>query len=91
VARGVSLSILALGLMMVIANQFRSRDDYPAALIHWSPVLLVLIGGVVYFLGNEPRVSRLLEFFADRAIIFLYISIPISIISLVIVLFRVIF
>jgi hypothetical protein len=91
VARGVSLSILALGLMMMIANQFKTRDGYPAGLIHWSPILLVLIGVAVCFLGTQPRASRLLEFVADRAIIFLYISIPLSIVSLMVVLFRLVF
>ena len=91
IARGASLSILALGLMMVIANQFRTRDDYPTDLIRWSPLLMLLIAGVVYFLGNMRRTRRLLEFFADRAIIFLYITIPVSIISLIVVLFRLIF
>ena len=90
IARGTSLTILTLGLMMVIASQFRSRDDYPAELIRWSPLLLLLIAGIVYFLGNEARTRRVLEFFADRALIFLYITIPLSMISFLVVLFRLI-
>ena len=88
VARGASLSILVLALIMYIANHFSTKQYYPADIIRWSPAILVLIGLVVYLLGRMRVIRNGIEFFADRAIIFLYISIPLSIISLIIVLFR---
>ena len=91
VARGASLSMLVLGLMMYIADQFNTKQYYPSEIIRWSPAILVLIGFVVYFLGRIQRTRTTIEFFADRAIIFLYIAIPVSLISLVAVFIRNIF
>ena len=91
IARGAALSVLVLGLMMYIANQFKTKDYYPAEIIRWSPALLVLIVLVVYIIGRLQFARKALEFFADRAIIFLYISIPVSIVSLIAVLLQNIF
>jgi len=88
IARGVSLSILVLGLMMYIADQFKTKEYYPAEIIRWSPAVLVLIGPVVYLLGRLQFTRKAIEFFADRALIFLYISIPVSVLSLLAVLIR---
>jgi len=88
VARGAALSILVLALMMYIASQFTTKQYYPSEIIRWSPAILIVIAVIVYFLGRVNFTRKVLEFFADRAIIFLYITIPISVISLVIVLFR---
>jgi hypothetical protein len=91
VARAAALSILVLGLMMYIAEQFTTKDYYPAEIIRWGPAILVLIGLAVYMIGRMQFTRKALEFFADRAIIFLYISIPVSIFSLIVVLIRNIF
>jgi hypothetical protein len=88
VARGAALAILVLGLMMYIAKQFSTKQYYPAELIRWSPAILLVILVLVFFLGRVPFLRKTLEFFADRAIIFLYISIPVSILSIIAVLYR---
>jgi hypothetical protein len=91
VARGGALAILVLGLMMYIAAQFETKEYYPAELIRWSPALLAAILVLVFFLGRILPVRRAIEFFADRAIIFLYISIPVSLLGLLTLLLRAIF
>jgi len=88
VARGSALTIFLLALMMYIANQFNTKEYYPGALLHWSVAILAAILIVVYFLGRVNFIRKLIELFADRAIIFLYISIPVSLASIVIVLIR---
>ena len=88
IARGASLSILVLGLMMYIAGQFSTKEYYPAEIIRWTPAILVLIATVVYLLGRLQFTRQAIEFFADRAVIFLYISIPVSVLSLLTVLIR---
>lgn len=88
IARGVLLSILALGLMMFIADQFNTKAYYPADIIRWLPAYLALIGLIVFFAGRIRFINKFLEFFADRAIIFLYISIPVSVLSLIVALIR---
>jgi hypothetical protein len=91
IARGASLSILVLGLMMYIASQFITKEYYPAEIIRWAPIILIGIGLIVYLIGRIPPVRKALEFFADRAIIFLYVTIPVSIVSLIAVLAQNIF
>lgn len=88
IARGTSLSVLVLGLMMYVANQFKTKEYYPSEIIHWLPVILFLMGVFVYFLGRVRFLSNAIELFADRAIIFLYISIPVSVFSLIVVVIR---
>lgn len=88
VARGVGLSILVLSLMMYIASQFTTKEYYPSEIIRWSPAILAGMAVIAYLLGKVGFTRKALEFFADRAIIFLYITIPVSLISLVAVLFR---
>lgn len=90
VARGAGLAILGLGFMMLIAKQFSTKAYYPAELIRWAPAVFVAILLIVFFLGRISFLRRVLEVLADRAIIFLYISIPISILSLLAILIRVI-
>jgi hypothetical protein len=82
VARGAALAILVLALMMFIAKQFSIPQYYPAELIRWSPAILAAILVVVFFLGKVAILRKTIEFVADRAIIFLYISIPVSIICI---------
>lgn len=88
IARGAGMSILGLGLMMYVANQITYKDYYPAEMIHWSPVLLLLMVLFVYFLGRVKFLRTSIEMIADRALIFLYISIPVSILSLIVVVIR---
>jgi len=91
IARGAVLSALMLGLMMYVATQFSSKDYYPAEIVRWLPAIFSLMGLVVYFFGRIQFLRKVIEFFADRAIIFLYISIPVSILSLIAVLIQNIF
>lgn len=90
VARGAGLAIAGLGLMMYVAKQFSTKEYYPAEVVRWSPAILAGILAAVFFLGKITFVRRAIEALADRAIIFLYLSIPISIISVITVLIRVI-
>ena len=91
ISRGVILSALTLGLMMYIASQFSTKQYYPSEIIRWSPLILAGIGVVAFFVGRVALLRRVVEWFADRAIIFLYISIPFSLISLAAVFAQVVF
>ena len=90
VARGAALVISGLGYMMVLANQFKTKDDYPSLTLKgWSLGLaVVLILFIVFLAGRLRLFQKVIEVVADRVIIFLYISVPLSLISLVVVLFR---
>ncbi|MBE0672141.1 MAG: hypothetical protein IH588_16295 [Anaerolineales bacterium] len=88
VARGAGLSILLLGLMMYVANQFNTKGYYPSEIIHWSPIIFVFMGMFVYLIGRITFLRNAVECFADRTIIFLYISIPFSVLAFIVVLMR---
>jgi len=92
VARGTSLVVLGLGYFMFLADQFQNRDDYPSILLKlWSVALasgLILL--LVFIVGKTSFIKKAVEFIAEQATVFLFISIPISLISLVVVLPRLI-
>ena len=90
VARGAALAISGLAYMMYLANQFKTKDDYPSLTLKpWTLALaLGVILFIVYLAGRLSLFRKLIELLADRAIIFLYISLPLSLISLVVVIFR---
>jgi hypothetical protein len=90
VARGASLALSGLGYMMYVAFQFKTNADYPSLTLKaWSLALAALvILVIVYLAGRLALIRKLIEYIADRAIIFLYISLPLSLISLVVVLIR---
>jgi hypothetical protein len=88
VARGIALAALGLGYMMYLSSLFVTKETYPSGLLRWSPAIALLLAGGAYFVGNGPALRKGLESFGDRAIIFLYLSIPASMISLLVVIFR---
>jgi hypothetical protein len=88
VARGAGLAALTLGFMMYAARQFSTKEYYPAELVRWTPAILAAILVLVFLLGRVKYLRLPVEFIADRAIIFLYISIPVSVVCVIAVLIR---
>lgn len=93
VARGASLTTLGLTYMIYLANQFQTKEDYPSlSLKPWSVALAIaLITLGVFFGGRVSAVRRAVEVFSDRATVFLYLSIPLSLASLLMILGRLVF
>ncbi len=93
IARGSTLVILLLGYAMYFSNSFKSISDgsYPQALINWTPAILVAIILLVFAAGKIRIAIRIVEDFSSRAIIFLYILIPASILALLYIVIRNIF
>ncbi len=90
VSRGTALVAAGLGYMMFLALQFQAKNDYPAIYLKaWSLALALLILSFIVFLAGKISIPRkALEAVADRATIFLYVTIPVSIISAIVVLFH---
>lgn len=88
VSRGVSLVILGLGYLILLNRNMSADAAFPWYMIRWIPFVLVAILLLVYLLDRVPFVRRLWEELANRALIFLYISIPLSVISALVVLIR---
>jgi hypothetical protein len=70
--------------------QFQSINGYPDSFLKvWSFALaLAIIALIVYLVGRTPILRRALEALADRSIIFLYFTIPLSVIALLVILIR---
>lgn len=90
VARGSALVLAGLGYMMYLAFQFQSKNDYPSySLKAWAVALAAAALVLIVFLAGRFAVSRkVLEVIADRATIFLYVTVPLSILSVLVVLFH---
>lgn len=91
VSRGVSLVVLGLGYMIYLVFQFGDREDYPSHLVRLAPVVFLLAMVIAFWVGRVSFLKKAIEGFADRAIIFLYFLLPISLMSIVVVIFRNIF
>jgi hypothetical protein len=92
VSRGTVLLILGLGYMMYIASLLNGEEAFPKDVIFSvTPIFAVVAVFVAFVLSNIEQVRSLLENIADRTIIFLYIFLPLSALSLVVIAIRNIF
>jgi len=83
IIRGTSLVLLTLGYLMVFAFQF-PEESYPKRLILLSPLFFIVFLFLVYLSAKVPPIAKVIESLAGQAVIFLYIYIPMSILSVVI-------
>jgi hypothetical protein len=93
VSRGTSLVLLGLGYFMFLAYQFQAKDDYPSVLLKaWAVALaLGIIALLVFMIAKIPFLNKALGFIAEWVTVFLYVYIPLSLVSLVVVLPRLLF
>jgi len=86
--RSVSLVLVGLGYLIYLDDHLQAELPFPIAMVRWIPAVMVVILVLVYLLDRFNIIRRLLDGIANRALIFLYISIPISVISLLVILIR---
>lgn len=91
ISRSVTMVIMGLAYMMYLANLFQGKEDYPSAEIQLAPIILLAILLAVFLIGRISILRKLIDGFADRAIVFLYISIPLSFLCLLVVLMQLVF
>ena len=78
---------MVLGYLIFFLYQLYS-EEYPTLVVETSPAV---IGGIFFFaslLGRNGNVRKILEAFADRTTALLYVSLPLSLFSLVVVLIQ---
>ena len=90
VTRSVIVVFSVLGYAAFILTQFNSREDYPGSIIRLFPLVLLASLGLAFLAGKIKPLTRVIDFFSEHATVFLYISIPLSLIALLVVLVRVI-
>lgn len=86
VSRSIAILLIGLGYMMYLANLFQGKDDYPSAAIQLAPLVLLASLLAVFLVAKIAVLRKLIEGFAERATVFLYISIPLSLVCLLFVL-----
>jgi len=91
VSRSISLTILGLGYLIYVNYNFPSTDSYPLASYTRVLTVAVLIVLLAFLVDRVAFIRNQLDGFANRAVVFLYVIIPVSAAALLVVLFRNIF
>jgi hypothetical protein len=81
IARCVALILPIAGYMIYIAYQFTGKLAYPRNALQWGPLVLCITIAIAFWAGKPGWLKKALELLAERSTIFIYISLPISIIS----------
>lgn len=88
VSRGSALTAGFLGYAMYLASRLTGGAGYPDQAVHLAPFVCVAITVLVFLTGHVVSLRKPLETFANNASIFPYVTIPLSVLSLTIVLVR---
>ena len=91
ITMGVLLVSLGLGYMIFVESHINEVEAFPYTLFQWMPLVFLAILVFVLFVGRIAFLKRVLEDISERFEIFLFISIPISVIAILVVLIRNIF
>lgn len=88
IAFGSALSLLGVGYLMYLAWRVGASKAnlFPWEIFSRSPLVLVAILLAAFFLSYLKPVKKFLEIFSDRALIFLYVFMPLSAIGFVVLL-----
>ena len=86
--RSVALVLFGLGYLIYLNKNLHADSPFPLTLVRWIPVSGVAILVLVFLVDQVGFLRRVLDELANRLTIFLYISIPVSVIALLVVLIR---
>ena len=88
VTKGVLLVSLGLGYMTYVASHINTDEPFPYTLFRWMPLAVLLTLILVFLLDRIKFLTKILEDISDRFVVFLFISVPVSVVSLLVVLVR---
>jgi len=91
VVRGTTFSLLTIGSMMLYLNRFVAVPSIRTWLGVWMLATLVLAVAATALLTRIRIVRTAVAWIADRVLVFLFLLVPFSLISLVYVILHVIF
>lgn len=91
VAKGVLLVSMGLGYALFIASHINPNESFPYSYFRLAPLVFIPILVLVFLLARIKLVSKFLEWVSEQLEVFLFISVPLSAIALVVVLVRNIF
>jgi hypothetical protein len=87
-SRSVSLVLFGLGYLIYLNKHMLADFPFPLTMVRWLPAVLVAIVVLVFLVDRVSVVRKLLVELGTRPTVFLYISIPVSVLALVAVLIR---
>ncbi len=88
ITKGTLLVVLGLGYLMYFNNHLYYQSPFPAQLLSWTPAIAMAIIGLVFLIDRPGFLDKILNELTTRLLVFLYISIPVSIAALLVVLIR---
>lgn len=88
IPRSFLLVVFGLGYLIYFVSAFEKEVVHPAGLWFWSLAFYVLLLPFSLFAGRIPGVKNLAELISDRLIIFLYLIIPFSLLSVLFIVSR---
>lgn len=88
ISRGALLTILTLAFFIYLGSKMRPEMPFPWSLVRQTPLFILLIILLVFILDQIVFFRKILEETANRFVVFLYILVPISIFSAIVVLVR---
>jgi len=93
ISRGISLIISILLFFIFLNNRIQADSPFPLELVRLRslPFILMVILAFAFLMDQIGFLRKILMELADRLVVFLYISIPVSIVALLVVLIRNIF
>ena len=89
--RSISLVLLGLGYLIYLDKKLYADSPFPLTLVRWIPAAGVAILLLVFLVDRVGFVRKVLDELANRLTVFLYISIPISVVALLVILIRNVF
>jgi hypothetical protein len=88
VTRSLSLVLPALGILIYVNLTYPTEAGYPLASLRWVGTTALFILVVAFLADKVGFLRNLLDGMANRMTIFLYLIIPVSVVSIFIVLIR---
>jgi hypothetical protein len=85
VARSTVMLLLGFSFLAYFDYHIPDMENYPRYLLNWAPYVAIAILILGYLSGLVRPIVKLAEGLAERTVIFLYITIPLSVISLFVV------
>jgi|SRR5687767_4907997 len=89
--RSVALVLFGLGFLIYLNRNLHADSPFPLTLVRWIPMAAVAILALVFLVDQVGFLRKVLEEVANRLTVFLYISIPLSAIALLVILLRNVF
>jgi len=91
IARGSLLASLSLGYLVYLALSIGQSklSDFPWRIFQWAPLVTLVIFLLAIFLPYVALVRKIVEDLADRAIIILYVLVPLTGLGLLLFLYNV--